>query len=53
MPELDSDATIETAEVVIQYDQPNKITSTIKMGEITRSIVWQNIILGVVVKILF
>lgn len=47
---LGSDATIETADVVIQNDQPSKIVSAIKIGKITRSIVWQNIILAMAVK---
>jgi Cd2+/Zn2+-exporting ATPase len=47
---LGSDATIETADVVIQNDQPTKIVSAIKIGKITRSIVWQNIIMAMVVK---
>jgi Cd2+/Zn2+-exporting ATPase len=49
---LGSDATIETADVVIQNDQPSKIVSAIKIGKITRSIVWQNIILAMVVKLI-
>jgi len=48
---LGSDATIETADVVIQNDQPSKIVSAIRIGKITRSIVWQNIILAMVVKV--
>jgi Zn2+/Cd2+-exporting ATPase len=47
---LGSDATIETADVVIQNDQPSKIVSAIKIGKITRNIVWQNIVLAMVVK---
>lgn len=47
---LGSDATIETADVVIQNDQPSKIVSAIRIGKITRSIVWQNIILAMTVK---
>lgn len=47
---LGSDATIETADVVIQNDQPSKIVSAIKIGKITRNIVWQNIILAMTVK---
>lgn len=47
---LGSDATIETADVVIQNDQPSKIVAAIKAGKITRSIVWQNIVLAMVVK---
>ncbi|HXI01169.1 MAG TPA: heavy metal translocating P-type ATPase [Sphingobacteriaceae bacterium] len=49
---LGSDATIETADVVIQNDQPSKVVSAIKIGKITRNIVWQNIILAMVVKII-
>ena len=49
---LGSDATIETADVVIQNDQPSKLVSAIKAGKLTRSIVWQNIILAMVVKVI-
>src|SRR3546814_6545066 len=35
---LGSDATIETADVVIQNDQPSKLVSAIKIGKITRNI---------------
>lgn len=48
---LGSDAAIETADIVIQNDQPSKIVSAIKIGKITRGIVWQNITLAMVVKI--
>lgn len=48
---LGSDATIETADVVIQNDQPHKIGYAIKIGKITRNIVWQNIILAMTVKV--
>ena len=48
---LGSDATIETADVVIQNDQPHKIVSAIKIGKITRSIVWQNIVIAMTVKV--
>lgn len=47
---LGSDATIETADVVIQTDQPLKIVTAIKIGRATRQIVWQNITLSLVVK---
>lgn len=47
---LGSDATIETADVVIQNDQPSKLVAAIKAGNITRNIVWQNIILAMGVK---
>ena len=49
---LGSDATIETADVVIQNDQPSKIGSAILAGKITRTIVWQNIILAMAVKLI-
>lgn len=47
---LGSDATIETADVVIQDDRPSKIPMAINIGKQTRKIVWQNIILAFVVK---
>ncbi|HEX8607437.1 MAG TPA: HAD-IC family P-type ATPase, partial [Pedobacter sp.] len=48
---LGSDATIETAGIVIQNDQPGKIITAIRIGRITKSIVWQNIALAMGVKI--
>jgi len=48
---LGSDATIETADIVIQNDQPGKIITAIKIGKITKSIVWQNIAFAMTVKI--
>nr|WP_302180130.1 heavy metal translocating P-type ATPase [Chryseosolibacter indicus] len=48
---LGSDAAIETADVVIQTDQPSKIITAIKIGKATNSIVWQNIIMAFGVKI--
>jgi len=47
---LGSDATIETADVVIQDDRPGKIAMAINIGKQTRKIVWQNIILAFAVK---
>ncbi|SEL14293.1 heavy metal translocating P-type ATPase [Parapedobacter koreensis] len=47
---LGSDATIETADVVIQDDQPSKIPVAINVGKATRRIVWQNIVLAFAVK---
>ena len=47
---LGSHATIETADVVIQNDQLHKIVTAIRVGKITRDIVWQNIIMAMVVK---
>lgn len=47
---LGSDATIETADVVIQDDRPSKIPMAINIGKQTKKIVWQNIILAFAVK---
>ena len=49
---LGSDAAIETADVVIQNDQPSKLVKAIQAGKITRRIVWQNITLALTVKVL-
>ena len=49
---LGSDASIETADVVIQNDQPLRIVSAIKAGKITGNIVWQNIFMAMSVKII-
>ena len=47
---LGSDATIETADVIIQNDEPAKIATAVAIGRATRRIVWQNITLSLVVK---
>jgi Cd2+/Zn2+-exporting ATPase len=47
---LGSDATIETADVVIQDDKPSKIAMAINIGKQTKKIVWQNIGLAFIVK---
>lgn len=47
---LGSDATIETADVVIQDDMPSKMPMAINIGKQTKKIVWQNIILAFTVK---
>lgn len=49
---LGSDAAIETADVVIQTDQPSKVATAIRAGRQTRRIVWQNIALALGVKFL-
>ena len=48
---LGSDAAIETADVVIQTDQPSKIVTAIAIGKATNNIVWQNIVLAFGVKL--
>jgi len=49
---LGSDAAIETADVIIQTDQPSKIATAIHIGNATNKIIWQNIYLALSVKIL-
>ena len=49
---LGSDAAIETADVVIQTDQPSKVAEAIKVGKLTRRIIWQNVSLAFGVKLL-
>jgi Cd2+/Zn2+-exporting ATPase len=48
---LGSDAAIETADIVIQNDQILKIVAAVKIGKLTRNIVWQNIFLAMAVKV--
>lgn len=48
---LGSDATIETADVVIQDDNPANIPLAIQIGKATKRVVWQNISLAFAVKI--
>ena len=47
---LGSDVAIETADVVIQTDQPSKIATAINISKKTKQIVWQNIGLAFAVK---
>src|SRR3970040_2803490 len=47
---LGSDATIETADIVIQNEQPHQIFTAINIGKQTKKIVWQNITLAFVVQ---
>jgi len=49
---LGSDAAIESADIIIQTDQPSKIATAIKIGHATKQIIWQNIYLALGVKIL-
>ena len=50
MGAMGSDAAIETANIVIQTDQPIKIVTTIKIAKATKKIVYQNIGLAFGVK---
>ena len=47
---LGSDVAIESADVIIQTDQPSKIARAVKIGRSTRNIVWQNIALAFGIK---
>jgi len=49
---LGSDAAIETADVIIQTDQPSRIATAINIGRATRRIVMQNICLAFGVKLI-
>ncbi|HET8735642.1 MAG TPA: heavy metal translocating P-type ATPase, partial [Pricia sp.] len=49
---MGSDVAIETADIIIQTDQPGKVARAIEIGRATRSIVWQNIGLAFGVKII-
>jgi Cd2+/Zn2+-exporting ATPase len=50
MGAMGSDAAIETADVVIQTDQPSKIVTAIKIGRATKRLVFQNITLSFGIK---
>jgi len=49
---LGSDAAIESADVVIQTDQPGKILTAIRLAKSTKAVVWQNIGLAFGVKLI-
>ena len=49
---LGSDVAIETADVILQTDQPSRIATAIKIGQFTRRIVIQNISLAFGVKLI-
>jgi Cd2+/Zn2+-exporting ATPase len=49
---IGSDAAIETADVVIQTDQPSKIPQAIRIAKFTHKVVWQNIGFALGIKIL-
>lgn len=48
---IGSDAAIEAADVVIMTDEPSKIATAIKIAKRTKSIVWQNIVFALGVKV--
>ncbi|MEX2604863.1 MAG: heavy metal translocating P-type ATPase [Gracilimonas sp.] len=49
---IGSDAAIETADVVIQTDQPSKIPQAIRIAKFTHKVVWQNIGFALGIKVL-
>lgn len=49
---LGSDAAIEAADVVLMTDEPSKLVSAIKMAKRTRTIVWQNIVFALGIKVI-
>lgn len=49
---IGSDAAIETADVVIQTDQPSKIPRAIRIAKFTHKVVWQNIGFALGIKVL-
>jgi Zn2+/Cd2+-exporting ATPase len=52
MGAMGSDAAIETANVVIQTDQPSRIATAISIAKATRGVVFQNITLAFAMKVL-
>lgn len=48
---LGSDAAIESADVVIETDQPSRVATAIRIGRATRTIVHQNIVGAISIKI--
>lgn len=52
MGALGSDMAIETADVIIQTDQPSKIAEAIEIGNYTRKVVNQNIVLALGIKLM-
>ena len=53
MGALGSDAAIEAADIVIMDDKPSKVATSIKIAQKTMSIVRQNIVFAIGVKLLF
>ena len=48
---LGSDAAIESADIVIETDQPSRVATAIRIGRATRTIVHQNIVGAISIKI--
>jgi len=52
MGAMGSDVAIETADIIIQNDEPSRIATGIEIGRSTQKVIWQNITLAFAVKIL-
>jgi len=52
MGAMGSDVAIETADVIIQTDQPSKVVTGIQIAKSTQKIIWQNIFLAFGIKII-
>lgn len=52
MGAMGSDVAIETADVIIQTDQPSKVVTGIRIAKSTQNIIWQNIFLAFGIKII-
>ena len=50
---LGTDAAIETADVVLMTDSPLKIVEAVNIARRTRTVVWQNIVMALSIKIVF
>jgi Cd2+/Zn2+-exporting ATPase len=53
MGALGSDAAIETADVVLMADSLEKVNQALDQGKRTRTIVWQNIVIALGIKLVF
>jgi len=53
MGALGSDAAVETADIVLMTDSPEKIVTAIEIAKRTRKIVWQNIGFAMGIKAFF
>lgn len=48
-----SSASVEASDIVLVDDNPNKVPMAIKISKYTRKIVWENILLSAVIKVVF
>lgn len=52
MGTMGSDVAIETADIILQTDEPSKFNTALKISKSTQRVIWQNIVLALGVKIL-